>query len=440
MGYLRCYYSGVESPVHFNVCEKAGVRRMLTSYYQWYNKDRQTVRRRMKEYPHLRYMIDSGAHSFQADWTLFKTWKEKDFTDFVKGYEEWIWENIDHIDCAVELDIDYTLNMVLGGSEKSTIGGAMVERWQKEIFMPLEKAGLDIIYVWHENRGIEGWEDMCSRFNYVGLPGEFSSKDDFNKFVSVARRYTTRMHGMASTKSLDFREIPWASIDSITWKTGEMYGTLIDWDERAQKLDFIDKKEERPALRSKFKTLGFDADAIIDDTNYKEVTRYSLNSMRSIEAFYRARFANRVQYFELRLLILGRVSQFSDVSVNKWWKKFNPEGIFRQHTNNSVDRVRKHLEAISAVQNADVEYLKTNNEAIDFLASYFPTLARPLVQDIRTFQVEMSYYVAPRNPPAEPRTLPEHVELGIRAPRIRETAIEEGLVPDWSEHPLVKTL
>jgi hypothetical protein len=283
---FRCFFSGVESDQHWGQCISAGVRNVLMSYWQCYQGRGDLIAKRTKAHPQMRFLIDSGAHSFIVDWEKFKSWKQKDFEDYVKGYAKWLDDNRQYIFAAVELDIDYCLNMVLGGDATSTVGDAMVERWQREYFAPLEAKGLSIIYVWHENRGMAGWEDMCARHGYVGLPGEFSKKPDFNKYMAVARRYTARVHGFAATKQMDFAEIPWYSGDSITWKTGEMYGTLIDWDPRAQKLTFIDNKAERTIAKDRMDRNGFDTSAILGDSNYKEVTRFSLWSMRQMEAFY----------------------------------------------------------------------------------------------------------------------------------------------------------
>lgn len=440
---LRCYFSGVESKVHWRQCVSAEVRNVLMSYFQFCKGDTSIVARRKARHPEMRFMVDSGAHSFIVDWEKFKSWKLRDFESYARGYAEWLEQNRKSLTVAVELDIDYCLNMVLGGSDKSTIGASIVERWQRDYFAPLEAKGLEIIYVWHENRGMEGWEDMCARHAYVGLPGEFSAKSDFNKYMTVARRYSTKVHGFAATKHHDFANVPWFSTDSITWKTGEMYGTLIDWDDRAQRLTFVDDKAERPLYRAKLAANGFNAEAVIHDTDYKEVTRYSLWSMRRMEKFYADKYANRLYYYQLRLPYVNRVLKMPERAIQRWWRKFRAESVFPQHAGVSIQRMRECLCAISAVQNAQLTYLTASKAAQSFLTVYFPSLINPFPHDFRLFQREMSERIAPTNEAALARTSTEHVLENMNGAKFRIGTMllpvaESAVMPDWSTHPFLQ--
>lgn len=440
---VRAYFSGIESGVHFGHCVKAKVKHVLTSYWQFYQKDPDIVKRRKKKYPWMDFLIDSGAHTFITDWQKFMGWTRKQFEEYVENYVKWIRANRQYVSAVVEFDIDHTLNMVLAGNQHSQLGASIIESWQKEYFIPLQKLGIDVIYVWHEPRRMEGWEEMCGRFDYVGLPGYFSSEADFNKYMTVARRYTTRVHGFAATKQLDFRDIQWYSIDSITWKTGEMYGTLIDWDSKAQKLVFEDDKTKRINYREKLKDLGFDADGIINDTNYKEVTRYALFSMRQMEAFYENKYASRLFYYALRLPHRDVLRGLPGKDLMSWWAKFRPDTVFKQHCTRPVAEVLKYLSAISAVQNGDINYLGGNTDAKDFLRSYWPKLTDPFPSDFKIFQREVSTAVSPPNPPALDRTELAHWIPQNSPPKVR-TAEEfrtEDLEFDAPEnHPLASQL
>lgn len=416
---VKCYFSGVESSMHLQHCISANVVHVLMSYWQFRDKNPFIVKSRKKKYPQLGFMIDSGAHTFITEWQKFTGWTRKQFDDYAEEYARWIYNNRRWITSAVEFDIDHTLNMVLAGSQHSQLGASIVESWQKQLFMPLQKKGIDIVYVWHETRRMEGWEEMCSKFDYVGLPGYFSSEPDFNKYMAVARRYTTRVHGFAATKQLDFRDIPWYSIDSITWKTGEMYGTLIEWDDHSQKLIFLEKKD-RPMLREKMRKLGYDADAIIEDRDYKEVTRYGLASMRRMEAFYERRYKDRTFYYELRLPHRDVIQGMRGEELTRLWNLFRPENLFPQHVGKPVAETIKYLKAISAVQNGDHAFLTQNMDSINFLKSYFPKLVDPLVSDIKILQREVAAFTAPPNPPALPRTEPSHWVPTNSPPKARE--------------------
>lgn len=426
----KCFFSGVESKQHFNACVSGGVDCVLTSYFQFYNKgNKDQVRARKKANPDLMFMVDSGAHSFIVDWKKFQSWTKQDFEDYVAGYVAWLRKNKDAVFAAVELDIDYTLNMLFGTGPNSTVGTSMVEVWQKKYFLPLQEEGIEIIYVWHDERGMEGWEDMCQRYSYVGLPGEMSSNPDFNKFMTVARRYSTRVHGFAATKQADFRDWPWYSVDSITWKTSEMYGTLIDWNGDKQFLKFENDKSKRVQYRDKMKREGFDGDAIVADTNYKEVTRYALHSMWSMVKFYDQRYKDRLFFYDLRLPHSTVVLKSMSIpDVHMYWKRMRPEDLFKDSaTEKNTKNIRMFLAAISAVQRCDVAFINQNLTAKNFLQHYFPTLF-PLTADISVFQKEMSVYLSPPNPPALQRLTREQFAATNNPPKSREA--EEFSIAD----------
>lgn len=432
------YFSGVESQQHWQQCVSVDVRHVLMSYFQFYKGNQNIVKTRALAHPNVQFMIDSGAHTFITDSPKFLTWKQQDFEDYVAGYADWLKANRKYIRCAVEFDIDYCLNVVLAGNTQSTLGSSIVESWQNRYFKPLEKLGLEIIYVWHEERKLEGWEDMCQRHSYVGLPGAFSKNSDFNKYMTVAKRYSAKVHGFAATKQKDFRDIHWYSVDSITWKTGEMYGTLIDWDPRSQKLQIEDDKTKRARFRPKLEALGFDADGIINDTDYKEVTRYSLFSMRSMEAFYKDKYKDRIFYYELRLPLATTIRKTQNAVLREMWAKFRPDELFKSHVSPDPNELVELLCALSAVQHADGAYLNSSPTALPFLKIYFPKLADPLIPDLAIFQKELAAYISPTNPAALPRESVEDYTPENNPPRHRVPVEfnEEDLVYSPSDYPL----
>jgi hypothetical protein len=442
MASVRAYFSGVESRQHWQACVDAEVKHVLLSYWQFQKSDPNIIRDRKRANPNVRFMIDSGAHTFIADLqkgsAKFGGWKRADYDAYVKRYVEWLKRNAQYLECAVEFDIDAALNWNLTKSWTSTLGPSIVESWQQEHFAPFKALGLDIIYVWHHERKMEGWEQMCQRFDYVGLPGELSRNEDFNKFIAVARRYTTRIHGFAATKQSDFRDFPWYSIDSITWKTGEMYGTLIDWNPNSQRLSFKEK-EDRPTLRVKFERNGFDAEGIINDTAYKEVTRYSLWSMRQMEKYYADKYKDRTFYYELRLPLPVVIKRWKGKKLWRKWNLYRPATVFRQHADTkNLAEVESHLCAISAVQNGDWKYLGATPTALAFLKTYFPKLADPLTQDVALFQKEMAVFTAPPNPPPLPRSEPEHYQDNTNAPKRRDEAVVlKELAFNWQVQELL---
>ena len=200
---VRCFFSGVEGQQHFDAAVSAGAKNLLMSYlYIEKKKDMNVVRDRKKKNPNLRFLIDSGAHTFQMQWANppYNTWKLSDYEDYLKRYVQWARANKDWVDAVVELDIDIVINgLLFGHGSTSEVGSAKVKEWQEKYFYPLEKEGIQVVYVWHKERKLEGFEEMCRKHSYVGLPGELSSEPDFNKYITIARRYTSRIHGFAAS-------------------------------------------------------------------------------------------------------------------------------------------------------------------------------------------------------------------------------------------------
>lgn len=413
---FKCYYSGVEGKQHYEAVVAAGGVHVLASYLYLEKTDKHLIKRRKQQHPHIRFMIDSGAHTFQSEKEKYSGWSLNDWENYIRRYVKWLRDNRDYIDCAVELDVDWN------------VGTNVVESWQRRFFIPLLAEGIPIIFVWHKQRGLEGWEEMCSRFPYTGLPGEFSSEPDFNKYMTVARRYTTKVHGFAATKQTDFRDWPWYSGDSTTWKSSERYGTLIHWDESKQQIVFEEDKSKRGRFRKSFEQAGLDADAIIKDTNYREVTRYALYSVRRMEQFYEQKYKDRIFYYELRLPHPSAVSLLSDAEIKNYWRVFRSEKLFpAQAQETNPKKLAVYLKALAAVQYKETALLESQSSWTAFLQTYFPRMLTPKVVDPVLFQKELSAYLAPPNPPPLERCDAEHFVPTNNVPKPRSSEAWDNL-------------
>lgn len=429
---VKNFFSGIEGKAHFQACVDAKVEHVLTSYWQMREKNRyDMVEVRKKLHPDMEFMVDSGAHTFITDWRKFKDWTREDFEKYLKAYVAWIRANKDHIFAAVEFDIDYTLNMVLTGDENSTLGTSIVEEWQKKYFMPLEQEGVTIIYVWHAERGIEGFEDMCAKFSYVGLPGPMSSQKDFNKYMSIAKRHMTRVHGFAATKLQDFRDVEWYSIDSTTWKSGEMYGVILHWDVKKEDLIYDHDKKGRRKYMEFFRKAGVDGEAICSQQSYREVTKFDIWSISEMEKFYERKFARRRFYYDFRLPhpLFVRKSMHKSV-VKAWRDRLVGVGLFDGHSNDKISQWRKYLTGIAALQSRNAAFVKSSADVLAFLREYIPPI-EALIQsgDIGALQKEMAAYLSPKNQAALERLSPELYEP------TQHEAKERELPEDWDHEP-----
>jgi hypothetical protein len=422
---VRNYFSGVENNAHYGAATNAGAKHVLMSFLYIEKKAANVIAARKKANPKVRFMIDSGAHTFEDNWNNTKmpyhAWKVADYEAYLKRYLEWLKRNANNIECAAELDIDWPLVVATYGMQtvqngkyhEKEDGKRIVQEWQEKYFKPLEKNyGINIIYVWHNIFKMDGFEEMCKKFAYVGIPGEKSSDTDFNKYITIARRYCTKLHGFAATKQSDFRDWPWYSIDSTTWKSSEIYGTLIDWDNHSQKLTFEEDKSKRQNYRQKFISLGFNPDDIILDRNYKEVTRYALLSMANMEEFYRKKYATRTFYYEMRLPHPSRIAQakVSGKFLLKRWEAMRPDENFKNHASLPLRELQTVMTALAAVQYREMSYLSAASKEVTFLADYFPNFVEVAtgVKDLDALQKELANHITPKNEIALPRYEREH--------------------------------
>lgn len=407
MSSVRSFYSGIEGDQHFNAAVEAGAVHVLTSYYYMREKnDMDILKRRHQRHPHLRFMIDSGAHSFQIDKAgKFHKWSMTDWENYLEAYTDWLRANKQHVFSAVELDIESVVK-----------SQAIIEKWQDKYFRPLEEEGIDIIYVWHPQLGFEYWEKMCAKHAYVGLPGELSKEANFNSYFTVARKWVNKIHGFAATRQADYRDWPWYSIDSTSWKASEIYGLLMHWDDRRQKISYIEDKAKRAMFRRDFEKYGLDAEAIIrcgihpnphateeekkayNRRSYMHITKYALITFRRMEAFYEERYKDNTQYYEMRLphpkFLLQRIDR---KQATKVWERWRPKDLFAQHAEETdPGTIRKILFGLACVQYQRLDLLGPVSRA--FLQTYFASHLDAKPVNSAAVALDLALRSAPPNP------------------------------------------
>jgi hypothetical protein len=244
--------SGVESDRYWDiVVNQGGFKTVLMSFHYLEKKPSNFLRDRLEKHPDVRVFVDSGAFTFMSPDKIdgFKEKPESFWTDYLDRYTGWLKENADCVFACANLDIDHV------------VGEDTVDQWNKEYFEPLTRDyGIDVCYIWHANRGSEGWEDYCKKYDYVGMSTENDTLtlQSITRMVNVAKRYNARVHGMAITKTDLLVRVPLFSADSTTWIVGQQYGELNWFDGRGMKR--LDKKTWRTTYKTRLLKEPFYAD------------------------------------------------------------------------------------------------------------------------------------------------------------------------------------
>ena len=247
---MNIIISGVESEAYWRiVVGECNMNTVLMSYHYLQKKPEGFLASRLAKHPNVKVFIDSGAHTFLANMEKFEDKDDEFWEKYLSDYVEFIKKNQEFIFACADLDIDD-----LVGTEK-------VDQWRKKYFEPLEEEGVQVCYIWHSIREEKGWEDMCRKYSYTG----FSMENDktatlqrIMKRINVAKKYNTRVHGMALTKTEILSRAPFFSADSTTWLVGQKYGELNWFDGR--KMRRLSKSEWRRNFKTKLLKEPFNAD------------------------------------------------------------------------------------------------------------------------------------------------------------------------------------
>lgn len=154
-------------------------------------------------------MIDSGAHSFQkgakVDWLEYT----KEYAEFIKKFDN------PKVVGYFEMDVD------------NIIGYEKVLQLRKI----LEAASDKIIPVWHKNRGIADFKEMCQKYSgkiiaITGFKNEDIRDNQYGMFLKYAKSHGCRVHCLGMTRRPILDRVPFDFVDSSSWKQGALYGRI----------------------------------------------------------------------------------------------------------------------------------------------------------------------------------------------------------------------
>lgn len=154
------------------------------------------------------FLLDSGAFSYMNGKQISKN----DMDIYVKQYIHFI--NQYEIKYFFEIDVD------------TIFGLETVESWRKQIET---QTGKKCIPVWHKQRGVDYWKQMCRDYDYIAIGGlvlgaKKQEYPSYKKLVEYAAIRGIKVHGLGFTKTKILKEYPFYSVDSSTWVAGAVMG------------------------------------------------------------------------------------------------------------------------------------------------------------------------------------------------------------------------
>lgn len=199
---MEIYFAGVKELIPRLAPEVWSSINVLESFYYLNPKHLPKFRQARS------FMLDSGAYSFRVDPSIKLDWDVflNRYAEFVRDFE---------IEKFFELDID----MVVGYKKVLEFR----DRLEKIV-------GRQCIPVWHKNRGVDDFVQMCKDYSYVALVGMSSgdvTKKDFlqlQKFIDTAHNYDAKIHGLGFTQIKPLHYCHFDSVDSTSWNAGMKYG------------------------------------------------------------------------------------------------------------------------------------------------------------------------------------------------------------------------
>jgi hypothetical protein len=168
-----------------------------------------------------KYLLDSGAFTF----IMSKQKKKIDIDSYTDEYIDFIKNH--NVELFFEMDVD-----AVWGYDKVKQLRERIER----------KVGKQSIPVFHKNRGLNDFKDMCKDYKYIalGIAGKDVPWGDwmtFKLFTDYANSNNVKMHGLGITGNKSIDNVNFYSVDSSSWTAGNRYKMLYQFN--GKRLDKI---------------------------------------------------------------------------------------------------------------------------------------------------------------------------------------------------------
>lgn len=217
------------------------------------------------------FMTDSGAFSFMGKFSndsheIERMTEEEFWLPYLEEYLKWVKDHKEYIFSVANLDLD------------KIVGYDVVDKWNRTYFEPLEKEGIQVVYVAHEinypHEVINRFKFYCRKYSYVGVNQTWKSLA--SQIFQIAKHYKRRIHGFAWTELSLLRDYPFFSVDSVTWLGGVRFGTTYDYD--GKNFTTIDYKHKymRKARKLKYERAGIDFSKVTETEERININKMNL--------------------------------------------------------------------------------------------------------------------------------------------------------------------
>ncbi len=253
-GRLKVFLAGCEAYHHFYITAIAEVKHTLFSYYHWQNVN-EPNRKRINDlwinFPQ-EVIIDSGLFTLMFgagkggsyDMQFMKEYTRK-YIDETRGFSAKKMS-------IVESDVHKLLGM----------------RAVFELRKYFEDSGMNVIYVWHREEGIDGLYEMAEKYDYIAISvpelrilckGKFRYQDavkDLERKIFANVKRMPKIHLLGNTVMETMQTNYSYSCDSSSWLAGAMWGRFISFENgrlRPKKITSMDFEKARYMLQNKYK-------------------------------------------------------------------------------------------------------------------------------------------------------------------------------------------
>lgn len=268
---FRLFLSGCEPLQNFQIATSV-TKNVLLSYWYIKRRGKEIIEERFSDLKDNSMLLDSGAHTFLED----VTYKDKPiefWENYIEGYLKFVRKHRDKIFACVEMDID------------SIVGTEKVNEWREKYFHKLEEEGIQVIYVYHLEKGLAEWERMCQKYPYLGFSfREIEDEEVFKDLFDIAIKYKAKIHGFATNGTKALKTYPFYTVDASTWISGAQFGELNFFEDG--KVKRLTKEKWKKDYRGKLMAIGAKWDLAEIEAPY-ELMRLSAISYEKFQSYVR---------------------------------------------------------------------------------------------------------------------------------------------------------